>query len=61
MCFFRDGEAAYICRRFDIALDGSKYQQEDFASLGGLTRANGGNDFKYSNLSYEECAELLRR
>lgn len=61
MCFFRDGEAAYICRRFDIALDGSKCQQEDFASLGGLTRANGGNDFKYSNLSYEECAELIRR
>lgn len=61
ICFFRDGEAAYITRRFDVAPDGSKYQQEDLASLGGLTKANGGSDYKYSNLSYEECAELIRR
>lgn len=61
ICLFRDGEAAYITRRFDVAPDGSKYQQEDLASLGGLTKANGGSDYKYSNLSYEECAELIRR
>ena len=61
ICFFRDGEAAYITRRFDVAPDGSKYQQEDLASLGGLTKANGGSDYKYSNLSYEECAELIQR
>ena len=61
LCFFRDGEAAYITRRFDVAPDGSKYQQEDLASLAGLTKANGGSDYKYSNLSYEECAELIRR
>lgn len=61
VCFFRDGEAAYICRRFDVAPDGKKYQQEDFASLAGLTNANGGSDFKYSNLSYEECADIIRR
>ena len=61
MCFFRDGEAAYVCRRFDVAPDGSKYQQEDFASLGGLTKANGGADYKYSNLSYEECAQLIQK
>ena len=61
LCFFRDGEAAYLTRRFDVALDGSKYQQEDLASLGGLTKANGGSDYKYSNLSYEECAEIIRR
>ena len=59
LCFFRDGEAAYLTRRFDVAPDGSKYQQEDLASLGGLTKANGGSDYKYSNLSYEECAELI--
>ena len=28
ICFFRDGEAAYLCRRFDIATNGQKYQQE---------------------------------
>ncbi len=61
ICFFRDGEAAYLCRRFDVGPDGQKYSQEDFASLAGLTNANGGNDFKYSNLSYEECADIIRR
>lgn len=61
LCFFRDGEAGYLTRRFDVAPDGSKYQQEDLASLAGLTKANGGSDYKYSNLSYEECAELIRR
>ena len=58
LCFFRDGETAYLCRRFDVGADGQKYQQEDFASLAGLTNVNGGSDFKYSNLSYEECADF---
>lgn len=61
ICFFRDGEAAYLTRRFDVAPDGTKYQQEDLASLGGLTKFNGGSDYKYSNLSYEECAEIIHR
>ena len=61
LCFFRDGEAAYLCRRFDVGNNGQKYQQEDFASLAGLTKANGGSDFKYSNLSYEECADIIHR
>ena len=60
LCFFRDGEAAYLTRRFDVALDGRKHSQEDFASLAGLTKANGGRDYKYSNLSYEECAGIIR-
>ena len=59
LCFFNDGEQAYITRRFDVAPDGSKYQQEDFASLAGLTKVHGGSDYKYSNLSYEECAEII--
>lgn len=59
LCFFRDGEAAYLTRRFDIGAQGEKYQQEDFASLAGLTKANGGSDYKYNNLSYEECAEII--
>lgn len=60
LCFFRDGEAAYLTRRFDVAPDGTKYQQEDFASLAGLSKAIGGSDYKYNNLSYEECAELIK-
>ena len=41
--------------------NGQKFSQEDFASLAGLTNANGGSDFKYSNLSYEECADIIRK
>ncbi len=61
LCFFRDGEAAYLCRRFDVGPNGQKYSQEDFASLAGLTNANGGSNFKYSNLSYEDCADIIRK
>ena len=61
LCFFQDGEAAYLCRRFDVGIDGRKFQQEDFASLGGFTKANGGSDYKYCNLSYEECAHIIRQ
>lgn len=61
ICFFKDGEAAYLCRRFDVGPSGQKYSQEDFASLAGLTNANGGSDFKYSNLSYEDCADIIRK
>jgi len=60
LCFFRDGQMAYITRRFDVH-SGGKYAQEDFASLMGLTKANGGSDFKYNNGSYEECAEIIRK
>lgn len=60
LCFFRDGQMAYITRRFDVHA-GGKYAQEDFASLLGLTKENGGSDFKYNNSSYEECAEIIRR
>lgn len=59
LCFFRDGEPAYITKRFDVSPTGEKYQQEDLASIAGLTKANGGSDYKYSRLSYEECAELI--
>lgn len=61
LCFFCDGEAAYLTKRFDMAPDGTKYPQEDFASLAGLTKANGGSDYKYNLLSYEDCADIIRR
>ena len=60
LCFFNDGEAAYVTRRFDVHKDG-KHQQEDFAALMGLSKANGGSDFKYINSSYEECGEVISR
>lgn len=36
-----------------------KLQKEDFASLAGLTRKNGGSDYKYDNLAYEEFARII--
>ena len=60
LCFFKNDEAAYITRRFDMH-PGGKYQQEDFAALMGYTKAHGGSDYKYCNASYEECAEVIRR
>ncbi len=61
LCFYSDGQPAYITRRFDVRPDGGKYAQEDFASLLGVSRANGGSAFKYLNGSYEECAEIIRK
>lgn len=60
LCFYNDGQPAYITRRFDIHENG-KYAQEDFASLMGLTKENGGSDYKYHNGSYEECADVIRK
>jgi Uncharacterized protein related to capsule biosynthesis enzymes len=60
LCFFKNNSPVYFVRRFDI-LNGEKLLKEDFASLAGLTRKNGGSNYKYSNLSYEECADLIDR
>jgi serine/threonine-protein kinase HipA len=59
LCFFDNDETAYLTRRFDLQGD-TKLLQEDFASLLGYTKANGGSDYKYCNASYEECAEVIR-
>lgn len=61
LCQFENGEPAYITRRYDIAPDGKKIQQEDFASLAGITRESYGADYKYNALSYEEIGLLIRR
>ena len=60
LCFYENDEIAYITRRFDIH-GGGKYRQEEFASLMGLTKSNGGADYKYSRASYEDCADVIRR
>lgn len=61
LAFWQDGSPAYLTKRFDVNPDGTKNAMEDFASLAGLTRANGGSDYKYCNLSYEECGDLIRK
>lgn len=59
LCQFLNGEPAYLTRRFDFKAEGGKYPMEDFASLAGLNRENYGEDFKYTVLSYEDCASLI--
>ena len=60
LCFFQNGEIAYITKRFDVAPDCSKYRVEDFASLAGATSENAGVNFKYE-YSYEEIAGLIKK
>ena len=61
LCFFENGDPAYITRRYDIAPNGSRIQQEDFASLAGVSAERYGRDYKYSALSYEDIGMLIQR
>ena len=60
ICFGSDGRPVYITRRFDVMPDGNKLIMEDFASLIGKTRENGGTDYKYDG-SYDEIAKAIVR
>ncbi|MFC2118919.1 type II toxin-antitoxin system HipA family toxin [Bacteroidota bacterium] len=60
LIFFKNGEAAYITKRFDIKEGSAKWGKEDFATLAGKTKENAGPNFKYE-YSYEELAELIVR
>lgn len=57
---FQDGTPAYLTKRFDLAADGSKYLQEDFAQLTNRTSKTHGETFKYEG-SYEEIGTLLQK
>lgn len=61
LCFYSNDESAYLTRRFDVHTGGKKYQQEDFASLMGYTKADGGSEYKYCNGSYEDCAGIIQK
>ncbi len=60
LIFFKDGEPAYITKRFDVRNDGAKWGKEDFASLAGKTAEISGDHFKY-DYSYEEMADLIKK
>jgi serine/threonine-protein kinase HipA len=47
LIFFKNGDPAYITKRFDVKDDGSKWAQEDFASLAERTPQTNGTDYKY--------------
>lgn len=59
LVFFRNGEPAYLTKRFDYDAAGNKIKQEDFASLAHKSSATHGHDFKYTG-SYEDAAALLK-
>lgn len=56
---FKDGQPAYITRRFDVKPDSSKYMQEDFAQLTNRTKHTHGETFKYDG-TYEEIGLLIK-
>jgi serine/threonine-protein kinase HipA len=57
---FKDGQSAYITRRFDVKADSSKYMQEDFAQLTNRTKHTHGETFKYEG-TYEEIGILIKK
>lgn len=60
LVYFKEGDHAYITRRFDVKEDGSKYLQEDFAQLTNRTKATHGDAYKYDG-TYEEVGGLIKK
>ncbi len=60
LIYFENEKPAFLSRRFDIKPDGTKYLQEDFASVAGKTSENGGDDFKY-DYDYLSLGKLIRK
>lgn len=59
LIYFKNGEPAYITKRFDVKEDGTKRAQDDFASLAGRTPQTHGEHYKYLG-SYLELFEILK-
>lgn len=59
LVFFKNGEPAYLTKRFDLNDDGTKTPQEDFASLLQRTRDTHGKLFKNEG-SYELMAQSMK-
>jgi serine/threonine-protein kinase HipA len=57
--YFKDGELAYITRRFDRR-GGVKIGQEDFCQLSNRSEQTAGKNYKYDG-SYEEVGRILKR
>lgn len=60
LIFFKNGEPAYITKRFDVKKDGDKWAKEDFASLAGRTPQTHGEHYKYLG-SYLELFDLMKK
>lgn len=60
LVFFKNGEPAYITKRFDVNIDGSKTAQEDFASLSEKSKITEGENYRSSG-SYQDIARLMKK
>ncbi|MES1226797.1 MAG: HipA domain-containing protein, partial [Bacteroidota bacterium] len=60
MIFFKNGDPAYITKRFDVLKNGTKLAKEDFATLAGKKGIKSGPDFKYEG-SYEKAGNLIKQ
>lgn len=60
LIFFKDGTPAYITKRFDVKEDGSKWAQDDFASLAKRTPQTHGEHYKYLG-NYLDIFELMQQ
>lgn len=60
LVFFKNGEAAYITKRFDYAKNGLKIAQEDFAALSGKSKEKDGGSYRSSG-SYEDMARQMKK
>lgn len=60
MIFFKDGQPAYITKRFDVKSNGEKWAQEDFASLAGLMPQTHDEGYKYTG-NYFELFMLMKK
>lgn len=60
LIFFKDGTPAYLTKRFDVNDQGSKWAQDDFASLAGRTPQTHGEHYKYLG-NYLEIFEIMQK
>lgn len=60
LIFFKNGEPAYITKRFDFKSDGTKLAQDDFVSLSGRTPQTHGENYKYQG-NYLELFHLMQK
>lgn len=60
LIYFKNGQPAYLTRRFDYQSNGTKFLQEDMAQLSGRSEQKNGGHFKYQG-SYLEIALLIQK
>jgi len=61
VCFTGNGEQVYVTKRYDVRNDGSRIQQEDLASLAGITSKTHGQNYKYDALDYVDLAAIIKK